>query len=118
MSKLTVALTKYLVALENVEALVLGCETLGLRLFNPRKLLVYRKNVEPFAEQLAAGGLPPGAVADLVVNLERMASPNFSEPLEMAGLKGSGIGQLKAFESAWEGLTEAANRAWLETEDS
>ncbi len=117
MNALGAALTKYLAALEAVEELVGGCEALGLRLFNPRKLIVYRKNVEPFADQLASGDLNPGAVADLFTNVERLATPNFVEGLEMAGIKGAAIGKLKAFENAWEKLVETANAAWLASED-
>ncbi len=116
---LETALERLFTAFEAVETIVQGCDAqFGIRLIAPRRLLVYRKRLEPFVEQARLGRLPRGAVEELFEASEALDDPElWVENLEGASIRGVGVGKFKLLASAQEAFTEVALKAVRELPD-
>jgi hypothetical protein len=103
-------------AFEAIETMVLECDKrFGVRLINPRELLLYRRRVEPFVDAVTQHGtLSVVSTADLWDALDHLTSPDvWVEGLQMGGIKGPGLAKFKALARA---LAELQRVAWRQLE--
>jgi hypothetical protein len=92
--------------IEQVQNIVETCQSVGVRITNPRRLRLERRRLDPF---MGLAHLTGDEANDLLGVLDEMEHPDLvAEALEMAGITGKILGKLKQLGKAKDDLVVAA----------